>query len=75
MVRQNHSISEDGGAPVQDHLSGEIIPDTIVTAGVGQGHIPLTGVIGHPHTGETGAEEKDTDQGVYVTVSVQSVYG
>ena len=78
VVRHIHSISEDGGALVQDHLSGEpveIIPDTIVTAGVGQGHIPLTGVIGHPHTGETGAEEKDTDQGVYVTVSVQSVYG
>ena len=78
MVRHIHSISEDGGALVQDHLSGEpveITPDTIVTAGVGQGHIPLTGVGGPPHTGETGAGEADIDQGGYVTVSVQSVYG
>ena len=78
MVRHIHSISEDGGAPAQDHLSGEpveITPDTIVTAEVGQGHIPLTGVVGPPHTGETGAGEDDIDQGGYVTVSVQSVYG
>ena len=71
VVRHVHSISEDGGAPVQDHLSGEpveITPDTIVTAGVGQGHTPLTGVIGHPHTGETGAGADDIDQGVYVAV-------
>ena len=67
MVQQNHSISEDAGAPVQDHLSDdpvEIAPGTIVTAGVGQGHIPLTGIIGPPHTEETGAGEEDTDQGM-----------